>query len=111
MIISFQWGSEGDAAMLRRRSSGEYLFPSLKKEGCRITGVKKGFNAAVKEGGMADFHFHSAHHVRNSGRSHGVAMNAIADIMDHADIHTTRRYAHSTDEPRQKAVAAVEIAG
>jgi hypothetical protein len=29
--------------------------------------------------------------------------------MGHADIHTTMRYAHATDEGRRRAVEAVEI--
>jgi len=44
-------------------------------------------------------------------------MNAFANVMGHAGIHTTRRYAHSTDvlrrpgEGRLRAVAAIGIAG
>jgi hypothetical protein len=37
-------------------------------------------------------------------------MNAIADVMGHADIHMTRRYAHSTDQGRRFAVEAVAMA-
>jgi integrase len=97
---------------LRKGSTGEYLFPSPKKTGCRITDIKKGFNAAVKEAGIPDFHFHDLRHTFGTRAADmGVSMNAIADVMGHADIHTTRRYAHSTDEGRRMAVAAVEMAG
>lgn len=97
---------------MRKSSNGEYLFPSPRKEGCRITDVKKGFNGAVNEAGIVDFPFHDLRHTFGTRAADmGVAVNAIADVMGHADIHTTRRYAHSTDEGRRLAVAAVEMAG
>lgn len=97
---------------LRKGSISEYVFPSPRKDGCRITDIKKGFNAAIKEAEISDFHFHDLRHTFGTRAADmGVAMNAIADVMGHADIHTTRRYAHSTDEGRRMAVAAVEMAG
>jgi integrase len=47
---------------LKKASRGEYLFPSPRKSDCRITDIKKGFNAAVKEAGIEDFHFHDLRH-------------------------------------------------
>jgi integrase len=47
---------------LRKGSSSEYVFPSPRRDGCRITDIKKGFNAAIKEAEISDFHFHDLRH-------------------------------------------------
>lgn len=43
------------------KEPGDYLF-SRKKDGTPYADVKKGFNRAVKEAGIVDFHFHDLRH-------------------------------------------------
>ena len=94
---------------LKETSQSEFLFPSPKKEGSRITDIKKAFNAAVKEAGIKDFHFHDLRHTFGTRAADGgVEMTAIAEVMGHADIRTTRRYSHATDQGRRRVVEAVE---
>ena len=38
----------------------------------------------------------------------GVPITAVADILGHADVRTTMRYDHATDEARRRAVKALE---
>jgi len=105
----------GEVRALRLRwregSTCEYLFPSPVKAGCPIVDIKTAFTAALKEAEIEDFHFHDLRHTFGTRAADmGASMNAIADVMGHADIHMTRRYAHSTDEGRRFAVEAVAMA-
>ena len=38
----------------------------------------------------------------------GVTLTAVSEILGHADIRTTMRYAHATDEAKRRAVRALE---
>ncbi len=44
---------------------------------------------------------------RTKAADDGVALTAVAAVMGHADIHTTMRYAHATDQGRRRAVESV----
>ena len=71
--------------------------------------IKKGFNAALKKAGIEDFHFHDLRHTFGTmAADAGVEITSIAEVMGHADIHTTRRYSHATDQGRRRAVEAIE---
>ena len=95
----------------RKTSTGEYLFPSPVKAGCRIVDIKTAFRSALKEANVNNFRFHDLRHTFGTRAAEmGASMNAIADVMGHADIHMTRRYAPSTDQAKRFAVAAVELA-
>jgi integrase len=94
---------------LRQSSEGEFLFPG-RKEGSSIGDIKKAFNAACRDANIEGFRFHDLRHTFGTGAADaGIALTAVAAVMGHADIHTTMRYAHATDEGRRRAVEAVEI--
>jgi len=93
---------------LRQTSEGDHLFPG-RKQGCTLTDVKTAFNAGCRKAGIVGFRFHDLRHTFGTrAADSGVALNAVAAVMGHADIHTTMRYAHATDEGRRRAVEAVE---
>jgi integrase len=94
---------------LRETSQSEFLFPSPRKNGSRITYIRKSFNTALAEAGIKNFRFHDLRHTFGTRAADGgVEMTAIAEVMGHADIRTTRRYSHATDQGRRRAVEAVE---
>jgi integrase len=93
---------------LRETSEDHLVFPG-RKAGCSLMDVKKAFNTACRRSGILDFHFHDLRHTFGTRAAEaGVALNAVAAVMGHADIHTTMRYAHATDDGRRRAVEAVE---
>ncbi|MGH9760259.1 MAG: tyrosine-type recombinase/integrase [Blastocatellia bacterium] len=70
--------------------------------------MKNGFRGACREAGIRDFRFHDLRDTFGTRAADaGVALNAVASVMGHADIHTTMRYAHATDEGWRRAVEAV----
>jgi integrase len=94
---------------LKETSKSRFVFPSSKKKGSHITYIRKAFNTAVKEAGITNFRFHDLRHTFGTRAADGgVEMTAIAEVMGHADIRTTRRYSHATDQGRRRAVEAVE---
>lgn len=94
---------------LHETSQGTLLFPG-RKRGSSLTDVKKAFNTACQRAGIEDFRFHDLRHTFGTRAADaGVALTAVAAVMGHADIHTTMRYAHATDDGRRRAVEAVDI--
>src|SRR5215470_9478518 len=51
---------------------------------------------------------HNRHTFGTRAADAGVPLGAVAAVMGHADIHTTMRYAHATDEGKRRAVEAIE---
>lgn len=41
----------------------------------------------------------------------GAPLSAVKEVMGHADIHTTTRYVHATDEGKRRAVEAAASGG
>jgi integrase len=73
--------------------------------------VKKcemGFNGAVKRAGITDFHFHD---LRHTFASHfvmrGGSLKELQEILGHATMTMTLRYAHMSPEHKKKAINLV----
>jgi integrase len=77
--------------------------------GRNIADLKTAFKGACRAAGIVDLHFHDLRHTFGTRAADaGVPLGAVAAVMGHADIHTTMRYAHATDEGRRRAVKAIE---
>ena len=70
--------------------------------------MKKGWAAALRDAGIAHIRFHDIRHTFGTRAVDGGApLSAVKEVMGHADIRTTMRYVHATDEGKRKAVEAV----
>lgn len=81
------------------------LFPS--KTGGPMDNVNKAWGAVLKAAGISTFRWHDLRHTFASKLAmKGVPLNTIRDLLGHADLKMTLRYAHLA--PDSKA-AAVEL--
>jgi integrase len=83
-----------------------YLFENP-RTGKPITEIKRAWESALQEAGIAHIRFHDIRHTFGTRAVDGGApLSAVKEVMDHADIRTTMRYVHATDEGKRKAVEA-----
>jgi len=77
--------------------ASEYLFPD--NNGNHIKDIKTAFGSALKRSGIDDFR---PHDLRHTFASHflmrGGSLKALKEILGHADIKMTMRYAHLSKE-------------
>ena len=70
-----------------------------------IGSIKTAFKAAVRRAGIEDFRFHD---LRHSFSSHmvmrGATIKEVQEILGHKNISMTMRYAHLSQEHKEKAV-------
>jgi integrase len=92
-----------------RHLRGPYVFCNedgsyLKSDACR-----KGLDAAAKAAGLRPIGWHT---LRHACASHlvmlGAPLKAVQELLGHADIKTTTRYAHLTPTARKGAVALLD---
>ena len=97
---------------LRETSGGsEYVFPNSITS-MPLKDIKNAFRAAMKDAKIEGFRFHDLRHTAGTRMADaGVPITAIADILGHADVRTTMRYAHATEEAKRRAVGALEQGG
>lgn len=81
------------------------------KEGEQIGSIRRSFNTACRRAGLVDFHIHDLRHTCAAWLiSAGVAMVEVRDLLGHASITMTERYAHLAPENVRAAVATLDIA-
>lgn len=88
-----------------------YLFENP-KTGRPIREIKTAWREALRLAGIPYIPFHCAgrHTFGTRAAEGGATVADIKEIMDHADIKTTMRYVHATDQGKRRAVeAAVKI--
>jgi integrase len=81
------------------------------EQGRRLQDVKNSFNTACRRAGIVDFHFHDLRHTCAAWMIQaGVPLAEIRDLLGHASIEMTERYAHLAPENIRAAVAVLEKA-
>lgn len=82
----------------------DLVFPG--KCGNRLNNVKKAWAGITKAAGLTDFRFHDLRHSFASRLVMvGVDLNTVRELLGHADIKMTLRYAHLAPEHKAQAVA------
>lgn len=82
------------------------VFPG--DEGRPLVDLKKGWAGVVKAAKLTDFRFHDLRHSFASKLvMAGVDLNTVRELLGHADIKMTLRYAHLAPEAKAAAVAKV----
>jgi integrase len=88
----------------------EYVF--CDSQGRRFHDVKNSFNGACRRAGIRDFTFHD---LRHTFASHlvmkGIGLKAVQELLGHADMKMTMRYAHLSPGHLQEAVAVLNGLG
>ena len=83
----------------------DYVFPS--KTGGKLNNIRKAWKSVMTDARIENFRWHDLrHHFASSLVQRGVDLNTVRDLLGHADLKMTLRYAHLS--PDQKA-AAVEL--
>lgn len=81
-----------------------YVFPG--PDGVRLTDIKTAWGALLKAAKITGFRFHDCRHSFASKLvMAGVDLNTVRELLGHADIKMTLRYAHLAPEHKAAAVA------
>lgn len=75
------------------------------QSGCRVANVKRAFEGACKRAGIKDFRIHDLRHTCAAWLvSAGVPLAEVRDVLGHASVTMTERYAHLEPENLRHAV-------
>ena len=70
--------------------------------------TQNGFRAACREAGIQDFRFHDLRHTTGTRLADaGTDTFAIAEVLGHRTLQTTKRYTHATELRKRRAVEAL----
>ena len=79
------------------------------EDGSRLLDVKKSFRTACRRAGIADFRIHDLRHTCAAWLvSAGVPLMSVRDLLGHASIKMTERYAHLAPDNVRLAVRQLE---
>jgi site-specific recombinase XerD len=92
------WLEESDS------TDSTYVFPSP-KTGRGLVTIKTAWRDLLKLANLKDFRFHDLRHTFASNLAmKGADLYSIKELLGHADVTTTQRYAHLAPEHRSKVV-------
>jgi integrase len=95
---------------LKNQLKTQYVFCG--PDGNRLQEVKRSFNSACRRAGIYDFRFHDLRHTFASHLvMNGVGLKAVQELLGHADLKMTMRYAHLSQAHLKDAVAALNNLG
>ena len=84
-------------------SECEWVFPGA--DDSPLTTIKKSWSAIRKEAKTPELRFHDLRHTfATRVLEKGAHIKTVKELLGHADIATTARYLHATDETKRKAV-------
>ena len=90
---------------LERKNSFVFQNPKTNE---RLKHIRTAFYTARRKAGIEDFRFHDLRHTAATWMvAEGIDLVTVKEILGHADIKTTMRYAHPTPENKRKAVDAL----
>lgn len=85
-------------------AAGGLVFPAA--DGGRMDNIKNSWRRLLKDAGVTGFRFHDLrHHFASRLVMAGVDLNTVRELLGHADIKMTLRYAHLAPEHKAQAVA------
>jgi integrase len=88
--------------------NGPYVFYSS-MTGEKFKSVRGALEAAIKRAGLPDITWHMFRHTFASRLTRqGEDIVTVKDLLGHANIKTTMRYAHSNDETKRRAVKRLD---
>lgn len=83
----------------------EFVFPSQRRPGCSMLDSKKGFKKAIALAEIEPVPFHDLRHCFATRLVRaGVDLITVQQLLGHARITMTARYAHSLSDARVEAV-------
>ena len=86
------------------RGKSLYLFPN--RDGERLSHIRRSWGSLVEQAKLENFRFHDLRHDFASQLVMAdVALNTVRELLGHADLETTLRYAHLAPEHTAAAVA------
>src|SRR5215813_350579 len=92
---------------LKKTTGNEYVFCD-KLSGKPLGSVKRAFKTACQKAGIKGLRFHDLRHTFASRlRAKGVDLVTIKELLGHADIRTTMRYAHTNLESKKSAISVL----
>ncbi len=87
--------------------TSEWVFAH--RDGSQIQSVKRAFATACRVAGIKDFRIHDLRHCCAAWLvQSGVSIRAVAELLRHADIRVTMRYAHLSPETVRAAVSVLD---
>jgi integrase len=91
----------------KQQGAAELVFPG--DVGRPFTNVKKAWQALLTAAKISSFRWHDMrHHFASRLVSKGVDLNTVRELLGHADIEMTLRYAHLAPEFKAQAIAKLE---
>ena len=89
-------------------SADGFVFPS--KEGGRLDNIQTAWENVIARAGITAFRWHDLRHTFASKLvMAGVDLNTVRELLGHADIKMTLRYAHLGPEHKAEAVARLSL--
>ncbi|MDP3181276.1 MAG: site-specific integrase [Desulfobaccales bacterium] len=97
---------------LRRANELKSDFVFCDSQGRRFQDVRSSFAGACRRAGIRDFTFHDLRHTFASHLvMNGVGLKAVQELLGHADLTMTMRYAHLSKGHLREAVAVLDNLG
>ena len=88
----------------------DLIFPSPKKKGAFMNNTKRSWEAVLKAAQIENFRWHDMRHDFASRLvMQGEELNTVRELLGHADMKMTLRYAHLAPEKLHRAVKLLDI--
>jgi integrase len=96
-------------AWRNQNSGGVGLVLPNPQSGARLTTIKTAWAKLLQNAGITDFRFHDLrHHFASRLVMGGVDLNTVRELLGHASLEMTLRYAHLAPEHKAAAVAVLD---
>ncbi len=92
---------------LQAKTGSSYVFINPKTK-LPYTDIKKSFHSVMKEAKIDNFRFHDLRHtVATRLAESNIDLVVVKEILGHADIQTTMRYAHAVPKRKIEAISVL----
>lgn len=88
-------------------ASSKLVFPS--KNGEKFDNIQSSWENLKKQAGIINFRWHDMrHHFASRLVMNGIPLNTVRELLGHASVEMTLRYAHLAPEQKERAVATLD---